>query len=239
MRCAVPHVLLLPALGLAAACGQQGMPAATPDAALIAQDPVIARALHDPLLTDPDLASRNEANAAIGFPDSAALPVLGPDPDEAKRTREAMRLELLAGGPIPPLPAAGAAAGPVLGPRSKGGELLAAVGAPADCAGALAEDFARAADLPPPAAMPPRTMLVQAGGADKAGCKVVILRYLSPVPRDELLQYHHTRALRAGLAPARSRDAISAGGKGAERLVVHVRAAPGGLSGVTLVYRAE
>lgn len=206
---------------------------------LIAQDPVIARALHDPLMTDPDLASRNEANAAIGFPDSAALPVLGPDPDEAQKAREAMRLELLAGGAIPPLPPAGEGSAMPLGPRSSGAELLGAVGAPAACARELTEDFARAADLPPPAAIPPRAMVVQAGGADSAGCRIVIVRYLSPVPAEEVLQYHHTRALRAGMPRSRSRDAIAAQGKGAERLAVHVRAAPGGLTGVTLVYRAN
>lgn len=240
MRCAVPLALLLPAFGLAAACGQAGVPGAqTADAALIAQDPVIARAFHDPLMTDPDLASRNEANAAIGFPDSAALPVLGPDPDEARRAREAMRLELLAGGAIPPLPPAGDADPEPLSPRSSGAQLIGAVGAPSGCAGALAEDFARAAALPPPAAIPPRAMVVQAGGAASAGCNLVIVRYLSPVPAEELLQYHHTRALRAGLVPQASRAAITAQGTGAERLAVHVRSALGGLTGVTLVYRED
>jgi hypothetical protein len=240
MRCVLPF-LLVPALGLAAACGPQGAPSpgADVDAAMIAQDPVIARALHDPLMTDPDLASRNEANAAIGFPDSAALPMLAAGPDEVSAAREAMRLELLATGAIPPLPPPGEATAKPLGPRSSGAELLGAVSAPGPCAKALKEDFARAADLPAPAAIPPRAMVVQAGGADSAGCKVVIVRYLSPVPREEVLQYHHTRALRAGLKPVRQGDAITARGKGAEQLAVHVRDAPGGLAGVTLVYRAN
>ena len=240
MRRVLP-LLLLPALGLAAACGPQGAPSPghDTDAAMIAQDPVIARALHDPLMTDPDLASRNEANAAVGFPDSAALPTLAAGPDEVAAAREAMRLELLVGGAIPALPPPGKATAAPLGPRSSGAQLLAAVGAPAACAKALKEDFARAADLPPPAAIPPRAMVVQAGGADSAGCKVVIVRYLSLVPREEVLQYHHARAVRAGLTTARENDAITARGKRAEQLAVHVRDAPGGLAGVTLVYRAN
>jgi hypothetical protein len=237
MRHALPFFLLLPLVGLAAACRPAAERASGADTRLIAQDPVIARALTDPLLTDPDLASRNEANAAIGFPDSAALPLLTVWPRETQSARESMRLELLEGGPIPVLPPPGEPIGRPLGPGSSGAQLIAAVGAPANCAKALKEDFARAAALPPPAAIPPRAMVVQAGGSDSAGCKVVIVRYLSPVSAEEVLQYHHVRALRAGLKPVRRGDAIEAQGKGAERLAVHVRNAPGGLSGVTLVYR--
>lgn len=239
MRRALPLLLLLPLVGLAAACEPGGgrRPGAGGDAGLIAQDPVIARALHDPLLTDPDLASRNEANAAIGFPDSAALPMLAAWPRETQTARESMRLELLEGGPIPALPAAGEATGKPLGPRSSGAQLLAAVGAPATCTQALEEDFAHAADLPPPAAIPPRAMVVQAGRAERAGCDVFIVRYLSPIPREDMLQYHYVRALRAKLKPVRRGEAIEARGNGAERLAVHVRNAPGGLSGVTIVYR--
>jgi hypothetical protein len=237
MRRALPFFLLLPFVGLAAACRPAAERASGADTRLIAQDPVIARALNDPLLTDPDLASRNEANAAIGFPDSAALPLLTVWPRETQSARESMRLELLEGGPIPVLPPPGEPIGRPLGPGSSGAQLIAAVGAPGPCAKALKEDFARAAALPPPAAIPPRAMVVQAGGSDSAGCKVVIVRYLSPVSAEEVLQYHHVRALRAGLKPVRRGDAIEAQGKGAERLAVHVRNAPGGLSGVTLVYR--
>ncbi len=241
MRRALPLLLLLPLVGLGTACAPAGghKRGAGDGAGLIAQDPVIARALHDPLLSDPDLASRNEANAAIGFPDSAALPMLTAWPRETQAARESMRLELLEGGPIPPLPAAGKATGTPLGPRSSGAQLLGAVGAPLTCAKALEEDFARAADLPPPAAIPPRAMVVQAGGADSAGCDVVIVRYLSPVPREDVLQYHYVRALRAGLKPVRRGEAIAARGTGEQRLAVHVRNAPGGLSGVTLVYRGD
>lgn len=230
---------LLPLMALAA-CDPAGGDAARGDA-LIAQDPVIARALHDPLLTDPDLASRNEANAAIGFADSNALPVLGGSPAEVTATREAMRLALLENGALPelsaPEPGEG---GAVLGPMSDAGALLAAVSAPATCAGALKEDFALAASLPAPAAIPPRAMVVQAGGAETAGCHLRIVRYLSAAPFDDVLQFHFVTARRAGLAPQRFNapgDSIAAG-TGAERLVVHLRKAANGLTGVTLVYRA-
>ncbi|NCP14113.1 MAG: hypothetical protein GW858_08125 [Sphingomonadales bacterium] len=212
------------------------------DTALIAQDPVMARALHDPLMSDPDLASRNEANAAIGFPDSSALPVITGNREKAGLARQDMRLELLENGPIPELPpphdgTSGRALTPLTGPA----DLLAAVGAPADCAAALRQNFAFAANLSPVAALPPRGMVIQAGGADTARCGLRIIRYHTAAPSEDVLQYHYARALRGGLdarrynAPEHSMTATGAQG---ETLVVHLRAAPHGLIGVTLVYRA-
>ena len=223
-----------------AACDDAGGDAAR-DAALIAQDPVIARALNDPLMTDPDLASRNEAAAAIGFADSNALPVIAATPDEVKLTAEAMRLALLeGGGALPDLPAPRAGdGGALLGPMSGPQDLLGSVGAAGTCVAMLREDFALAANLPAPAAIPPRAMVVQAGGADRDGCAVRIVRYLSAAPPEDVLQFHYVTARRAGLAPERFAapgDAIVAGA-GTERLAVHVRRAANGLTGVTLVYR--
>jgi len=161
----------------------------------------------------------------------------------ADAAREAMRIELLESGTLPDLPPASDAPGPaVLGPMSGAEELLAAVGAPGTCAEGLKEDFALAATLPPAAAIPPRAMVVQAGGSDVAGCGLRIIRYLTPAAPEEVLQYHHVRAGRAGLAPTRHAapgDSIAGTGKGAERLAVSLRKAAGGLTGVTLVYRSN
>lgn len=212
------------------------------DDSLIARDPVIARALHDPLMSDPDLASRNEANAAIGFVDSAALPVIGATADETQAARVAMRTALIESGPLVDLPPSQpGAGGAVLGPQSGPRELLAAVGLPATCTDLLQEDFALAAALPPPAAIPPRAMVVQAGGADAQGCGLRIVRYLTAAGIEDVLQFHFLSARRAGLVPVRYAapgDSIVATGSGPQRLAVHVRSAANGLTGVTLVYRA-
>ncbi len=193
-------------------------------------------------MSDPDLASRNEAAAAIGFADSAALPVLAGSSETAAAARDAMRIELLESGALPDLPPASKARGPaLLGPMSGPLELLAAVGAPGTCARGLTEDFALAANLPPAAAIPPRAMVVQAGASKAKGCALRIVRYLTPAAPEVVLQYHHVRARRAGLAPTRHAapgDSIAATGKGVERLVVSIRQAANGLTGVTLVYRA-
>lgn len=235
-----PAIALLLCFGVAA-CGG-GAPRDARDAA-IAEDPVIARALHDPLMSDPDLASRNEANAAIGFIDSDALPVFPVRSDDIQRAREALRLDLLGSGAIPDLPpAAQGEGGKPLGPMASPQDLLAAVGAPARCAAALTEDFALAASLPPAAAIPPDAMVVQAGGADAQGCRIRIIRYRSAAPIIDLLQYHYARSQRAGLSAVRHatpEDMVTAKGKGAERLTVHIRPAANGLNGVDLIYRSR
>jgi hypothetical protein len=239
LRRAILPVCLLPLL---AACGERATRAPV-DPAPITPDPLLAAALHDPLLSDPDLASRNAANAAIGFAEQTGLPVFAATPADSRAAREALRLELLEAGPIPDLPLPRAdAIGTVLGPMSGPMELLAAVGAPQSCAARLEEDFARAASLPPAAAIPREAMVVQAGGADGAGCRIRIVRYTSAAAPEDVLQYHYARAVRAGLKGQRHDGpgaSLAAAGQRGERLAVHARAAPHGRSGVTLVYRAN
>lgn len=228
------------------ACGDDAAREASGRAALVGEDPVIARALNDPLMSDPDLASRNEANAALGFADSHALPVIAASGADASAAREALRLDLLADGPIPDLPlprerAEGAALLKALGPMAGAAELLDAVGAPATCAAGLREDFALAASLPPPAVLPPLGMVRQAGGADGAGCVVRIVRYTTAARPEDVLQYHYAKARRAGMKATRYAEPeaiIRARGKGTEALTVHARPALHGLTGVDLIYRA-
>lgn len=224
-----------------AACAE-GEDAHRADAALIAADPVIARALHDPLMSDPDLASRNEANALLGGADSSALPVFAATPEAARAAREAARIELLEAGPIPELPLARSEErGKALGAMASAADLLAALGAPATCAARLEEDFALAAKLPPAAALPPLAMVVQAGGAAGGDCDLRIIRYHSAAAPKEVLLYHYARARRAGLSAERyavPEDIIAAEGARGETLVVHLRTGVHGLTAVDLLYRA-
>jgi hypothetical protein len=220
---AVPLLLLIPAL---AACGDPEAQAAA-DAAQLAQDPVVARALHDPLMSDPDLASRNEANAVLGFADSSALPTFAATGVAAQAAREAARLELLEGGAIPVLPLPNSEPrGAALGPLARPADLIAALGAAA---------------LPPVAAIMPHGMVIQAGGADTPTCGLRIIRYHTAAAPGDVLEYHHARAVRAGLRALRytkPEAIIAATGARDESLVVHVRKAAGGLTAVDLLYRA-
>jgi hypothetical protein len=218
------------------------------DTRLIAADPVMARALHDPLMSDPDLASRNEANAVVGFVDSSALPVLDGSRAQAQAARDAARLELRADGPIPDLPEP--QAGPEPRPNSGGkvsgrmvsaDAILAALRAPQRCKSQLRDDFALAATLPAAAQVMPMGMVMQASGADSAGCRIRIIRYTTAAAPNDVLQYHYTRAARAGLKPVHfssPETSIAGQGRDGTTMVVNVRAGIHRLTAVDLLFRA-
>jgi hypothetical protein len=241
-HCEMMRRACLPVLCLMLAQCAPAEPDRSADTRLIAADPVMARALNDPLMSDPDLASRNEANAAIGFADSSALPVIDGSLALAQQARDAARLELLDDGPIPPLPEPREGErGKALGPMAGAAQLLAALGAPQRCVSKLRDDFALAATLPKTAAIMPMGMVVQAGGGDSAGCRVRIIRYTTAAAPEDVLQYHFTRAQRAGLKPVRyasPEDSVASKGKDGTVLVVHVRPTVHGLTAVDLLYRA-
>ncbi|MDC8755035.1 hypothetical protein OIK40_10335 [Erythrobacter sp. sf7] len=230
----LPLPVLLAACSAAPEAGGQGNP--------VARDPVVARALNDPLMSDPDLSARNEANALLGFADQSALPLIPATTDSAQEAREAGRLELLDGGSIPPLPRPVDGRGPLSAPVATARDGLAALGAPANCLGALTEDFRWAADLPQAAVIMPYGMVVQAGGADTAGCGLRIIRYQTQAAPEDVLQYHYVRAGRAGLSPVRHAeggDSIAGRADDGEALVVAVRKAAGGMTAVDLFYRSR
>jgi len=231
----LPFALVLAHALALAGCGEE--PAAKTGGDPLAADPLLAAALHDPLMTDPDLSHRNEANAVLTVPASHALPPLRRSEEAAQAAREAARLELLEGGRIPELPRAGAAKGPDgFAGAPTASAMLAAAGAPGRCTRGLEAGFAFAADLPAMARIMPHGMVRAAAGGTACGARAV--RYLTPAAGEDVLQYHFTRAARAGTAP-RLHDApvrmVAASGEGGAMLVA-VGAGPGALTAVDLVW---
>jgi hypothetical protein len=246
IRNALPSVLsiapVLLALGLAACDEAGGDGTGAPRMAVGAAqaDPVVARALHDPLMSDPDLARRSEANAAIAFADSRALPVLPASPAERTRAREAARSALLAGGAIPPMsPLAPGSGGKTLAAAASPAAMLAAAGAPQSCQQAVQTGFDWAARLSAPALIAPLGMVEEAAGSDAAACRVRAVRYLTAAPLEDALIYHDTLARRAGFSIQRYAEPeaiLAAIGKEGEALRVHVRELSGGMTAVNMVF---
>lgn len=215
------------------AAARRGGPAAV-------SDPVMARALNDPLMSDPDLALRSEANAVVSFADAAPLPVLAATPQTTERAREAARSALRTGGAIPPLaPLTPGSGGSAWGDLDTAAAVLSAAGAPEACRSALRDGFAWAAGLPAPVVIMPHGMAERAAGADSPGCQARWVRYLTPASIEDALTFHHTLAQRAGFAMQRHAEPeamlTARGGKG-ERLHIHARTAPGGMNAVDLVF---
>lgn len=226
------------------AFGESSQIESAPERVLAAStpDPVIARALHDPLMSDPDLARRSQANAVLGYADSSALPVLEAGPESSRQAREAMRSELLKSGAIASLPAAKpGSGGATLGDHAEVSVILAALNAPAACTPHLREGFDWAARLTLPAAIMPLGMEEQSAGTDGPGCRLRLVRYLAAASFDDTLTYHHTLASRAQFKTQRfdqPETILIARGPKDEHLHVHIRSAPGGMQAVDVVFWA-
>ncbi|MFC3173802.1 hypothetical protein ACFOD9_06015 [Novosphingobium bradum] len=229
--------MALPALLLAAALA--GCSGEKPADRRADQDPAVAAALAEQLMTDPDLARINPENRVLagGGPPSARIPLDDRSPQALARARaDAARLVPPAQAVAPP-----AAAAP-LAPARRDSPALAAVAALGPgaraCAGKLEPGFAWAARLP--AAMPiyPRGHAQQAAGTDRDGCGLRVVNFVSPVPAAELAGFYWAMARRAGLAPDHrlaGADHVIAGraGRRAGAAIIHAR--EDGLSEVDLV----
>jgi len=186
-----PLMLLLPLIG---GCG--GSEAAEDPAP---RDPQVAQALADPLMTDPDLSSRNEGAAALTVEVDGSLPVLPPTPEAIAAARaEAVRIvggeERMAKLPEP----SGRA-------RALSDDTfvahLAALARGSGCASELKVSAIWAARMPAVLPIYPRGATLAAAGSEAARCKVRIVGYSTPVPVDDIVAFYWTRARAANLAP--------------------------------------
>jgi len=202
------------------------------------RDPAVSAALSDPLMTDPDLATQNQGGAALtgGGPASGEIAPLKQGVEEVNAAREAA--EALLGGKVPPAPAPA-----VIQPQSRlagaitpqaMAETLGLV--PAACMAGLGYGFGWAAVLPPELAPYPRGHVRVAAGSDAPGCKQRAVSYLTPVPVNEVADFHYARAAKLGAERRREgADEVVTGGKGATRFAIYIRAVEGGFTQVDVV----
>ena len=229
--------LIAVALCVLAGCSEQAQPPA--GQGILATDPLVARALNDPLMVDPDLAYRNEANAAVTIRHDHALPPFIATDELANQAREAARTQLLEDGRIPGLPFPVVEQAPAeLSSQKLAPEMLKAVGGPANCAQGLHEGLIWATDMPGPSQIMPHGLVQQAAGSDTAECTVRIVRYLTPVGQEDALQYHFALADRARLYTTyyEKPERVLVGDGRTEQLVIHTREGPGGMSAVDMIY---
>ena len=184
---------LLPAL-LLAGCGSP--PAAAP----AERDPAVTGALAAPLMTDPDLAGLNPANAALvgGGPAEAAIPLEDPSAEAIAAGRsETVRLAGRALDHAPePSPGTAAPAGLTAVQTA-----TIALGPGAGrCTVAMHYTAAWAARLPPAFPVYPRGHVAEAAGIDAPGCVVRSVNYRTPVPLNEVADFYWTRTRAAGFA---------------------------------------
>ncbi len=217
-------------LGLAA-CGSEKK--ADPRAE---RDSVIANAVDDPIMADPDLVSQNRGDSALsgGGPAMAEIPPEKRTSEEAERARLAAR-DLLGGRAINPAPLSDETISE--SKLAKAGTLQAVAGAlklgGTHCPAKMSYGFGWAARLPAELPVYPRGHARVAAGSDEAGCKLRIVRFVTPVTAADVVDFYHSAATNAGLAPQRRKeggDEVVSGRQGAVSFTVYVRTRADGLT---------
>ena len=227
-------VSLIP-VALLASCGDKNEGETAGDA----MDPASEQALNDELSTDPDLAGRNEANAALSGTGNAAIPNIDKSPRavEAAISRAAElvggRSKLAAapaakslGSDAPPSKAMVAAAKAAVAP---GGE---------NCGDKVDYTSAWAAKLPAAFPVYPRGNTQEAAGTDEGQCALRVVSFVTPVALDEVLAFYNTRAKTAGYSVEHvtsGGDNILSGTKGKAAYVVYGRRLQQGVTEIDLV----
>ena len=169
------------------------------------RDPAIVRALNDPLMTDPDLSSRNEGAAAITVVTDTGLPVLAPTPEDAAAAR-AEAAKLVGGADkLTPLPAAATTMRPL--PGSGGpAEQLSTLLTGGECRSGLRESAIWAASMPAALPIYPRGALERGAGRDETGCHVRALAFTVPVTVEDVMAFYSRRAATAGMTAVHGND---------------------------------
>jgi len=164
------------------------------------RDPAVVQALNDPLMTDPDLSSRNEGAAALTVRTDGALPLLEARAEAVAAARaEAAALlggeEKFASVPRPTGTTATLAA------DHSPGDHLALLADKTTCKAALRDSTIWAARLPAATPVYPRGATLAATGGEGKGCRVAAVVFSSPIPAEEIVAFYWHRARTAGLAP--------------------------------------
>ena len=228
LACVIPFTVL-------AACSG----GADDEAAGDAMDPASEQALNDELMTDPDLANRNEGNAALSGTGNAAVPNIDKSPRaiEAARSRAA---ELVGGrSKIAAAPAAKAMAGGAAPTQAMQAAARAAV-APGgeNCGDKVEYTSAWAAKLPAAFPVYPRGNTQEAAGTDEGDCALRVVSFLTPVALDEVLAFYNTRAKDAGFSVEHvtsAGDNVLSGTKGNSAYVIYGRRLQQGVTEIDLV----
>lgn len=201
-------------------------------------DPAVIEALADPIMTDPELASQNDAHAAIVVTgaDSAALPPIetGDDAVDAARDDTARLL----GGRPPAAPDAGTADLTPYREAVTAAQMAVAARVPgSDCAARMSYTARWAAMLPEPLSVYPRGAVDEAAGSD-GGCRLRVVHFRTPVAVDDVLAFYHARLRAAGFAVEHGRDDaehLLRARKGGVSYVVYLRGGEDGLTAADLV----
>lgn len=218
-------------------CGSQGSEEETAKA----DQAGLALAIAAPMMVDPALTTRNRAESAIGggAPPIIILPPFSQGADLAAAAKA--EAEKLFGGSIPSAPFGDGDgdADPVLRDAVTAAQRARAIKGPGrDCAAKA--DYALSWSLQLPQALPiyPRGHLLEAAGSNTDGCKLRVVRFVTPVEAKALVDFYHARARTAGFVMRIRADETThqlTGSKGGAEFAVQARQRDDGLTEADIV----
>ena len=204
-----------------AACGTDAVVSDKPES-----DPALIGALADPLMSDPDLSSQDRAAAAIamGGPPVAEMPLVERTPQAIEAAREEARQ--LVGGTLKSAPSPENADAPAVDGVTASQVAAFVPGLGPACAGKAEYGMSWSLSLPAPLAIYPRGHLREAAGTDRDGCRMRVVRFVTPVEADDVVDFYFTRLSGAGLGVKHRLSGavhVLQGGKGNLAYIIRAR----------------
>jgi len=201
-------------------------------------DPVIAMALAQPLMGDPDLTGLNRATAVFTGEAVPSAPIpLNSFTDEAKAAARAEAKALVGGSLVAAPPAAGSH-------KALAGEAVMLSWANAfgdgSCVVSTNYGYGWAAQLPAAWPIYPRGHVQEAAGSDTPQCHLRAISFRTGVAASDVLDFYASLAKKAGLASEHRADGVSnvlTGKRGASGFAVYVRPDADGTVLVDLVLK--
>ena len=196
-------------------------------------------ALGDQIMVDPDLASQNQANSAVGANyANGELPPEMKSPEAIGRA-QAQAVNLLGGpGKLRRAPTAMAVSGklPADSAYTTAAQIAARPGN-GDCPNKVNYTTQWAAKLPAAFPVYPQGAGQEAAGTDEGGCALRVVTFLTPVPLSDVVDFYYTRATDAGYTLHHLKDGdddVLAGVKGTSSITIYARKNAAGSTEVDL-----
>ncbi len=212
-------------------CGKSSAPEKVDD------DPALTRALAAPIMIDPELFSRNNGGDAIA---GGGPPVMEMPPFEqgaAAITMAKAEAEKLVGGQIVTAPAATEGYDPVLRNAVTASQRARSIKGPGtDCGSKADYAMAWSLRLPDTFAIYPRGHLLEAAGSDRDGCRLRVVRFVTPVEPVDVINFYYTRARRPTVRHLEKEAAhVLSGSSGTGAFAVQARKREDGMTEVDVV----
>lgn len=202
-------------------------------------DPIVQRALNDPLMIEPDLVSQNLGNSALEFDIGHPLPPENDGPASVLTAREEAFAELGGSSGLKNLPSVGGEVELADAEAFDTVGRLDRLALSRNCEAQLRFSATWVAKLPDRLQPFPRGSAKEAVGSASGNCRAVAALYLTPVPIEDVLRYHFSRLDEGGARSSYARGAnwhSLSGSLDGGRYEITARELPSGLAEVGIAY---